>query len=223
MGWGKRGGQRPQVGLLWYPPGCASPCTFGWNLNKNIPFWISLFLVIVLIIKLAYYLQQTRVHQLMAMATQRRKGYSYLWMYLPCICIVFVLYLKCMCIVFVLYLHFTYICIISVLHICFVFLQPMAIASQKRKRYLSSTCLKFDCIFVLVCNTEHHARIKGGRHPLLYFDIFLQFSFHLGLTCSWWRWWRRQELISQSWRGWRASRTQVPTEFGFCKSFIFLS
>ena len=120
---------------------------------------------------------------------------------LHCICLVFVIYVHCISIVFSLYL--SYICIVSVLHIyicfvhtsylsqaphevwfCVVFVmfcicQPMAIASQKRKRCLSSTYLVFDCIYVLVCITVQHATMKWRRHRLLHFDICLQFLFHL--------------------------------------------
>ena len=73
-------------------------------------------------------------------------------LYLHCICLVFVMYVHCIIIVFAFYL--SYICIFASVLCCICsVLQPMAIASQKRKRYLSSTRLKFDCIFVLVCNT----------------------------------------------------------------------
>ena len=137
-------------------------------------FWISLLLVFSVIIGFAYYLQHTRVHQLMAMATQRRKGYSYLWMYLSYICIVFVMYVHCIIIVFAFYL--SYICIFASVLCCICsVLQPMAIASQKRKRYLSSTRLKFDCIFVLVCNTvqcNNYGR-KTSTLVLWYFSAIL--------------------------------------------------
>ena len=58
---------RPPGVLPRYLPGCASPCTYGWGVSLHSE---KQFLLL--------YLQQTRVHQVTAMATHSRKGYSYL-------------------------------------------------------------------------------------------------------------------------------------------------
>ena len=91
--WGKREDQRQPEGLQQCQPKYACPCTFGWSKGSNNGLGSimsvltqtfksdrakSILFIWYLASNILDYLQQTSVHQVMAMATQSRKGYSYL-------------------------------------------------------------------------------------------------------------------------------------------------